>query len=268
LLYCFKGFAQEILFLEYEILNKGSLFIMLRKILMSIIDKIDRQKILLAGLLVAIGVLGRINGIVNPWDQPSELGLGLDVFFVIAAISIFSGVLLGKYYALIVPISVIIISDIFYAFVDPVNALIYTTYLFLFTITGYVFIALIGLYTKKKSKLNITFIPKILGAGIIGIIIYDLWTNLGFWISFSRAFPEYLPPTLGGLFTAYAGGIPMMIWHVLSGGIAIAIVVTPLVYLKERKILKNEFVLKPFEKYSIAGATAVLMTLSIISALI
>ena len=241
---------------------------------MNIIDKIDKQKILLAGLLVAIGVLGRIilhdffNGIMNPWEQSSELGLGLDVFFVIAAVSIFSGVLLGKYYALIVPISVIVISDIFYAFVDPVNALLYTTYLFLFTITGYVFIALIGLYTKKKSKLNIKFIPKILGAGILGIILYDLWTNLGFWISFSRAFPEYLPPNLGGLATAYAGGIPMMIWHILSGGIVIAVVAIPLLYLKEHKILKTDFTLKPFEKYSIAGATAILMTLSVISALI
>ncbi|PNX50222.1 MAG: hypothetical protein BV456_07385 [Thermoplasmata archaeon M8B2D] len=239
---------------------------------MDIIDKIDKQKLLLAGLLIAIGVLGRIilhdffNGIVNPWEQSGDLGL--DVFFVIAAVSIFSGVLLGKFYALIVPIAVIVISDIFYAFVDPVNALIYSTYLFLFTITGYVFIALIGLYTKKKSKLNLTFIPKILGAGILGIIIYDLWTNFGFWLSFSRAFPEYIPPTLGGLATAYSGGIPMMIWHILSGGIVIVIVAAPLLYLKEHKILKTEFVLKPLEKYSIAGATATLMALSVISALI
>jgi hypothetical protein len=60
----------------------------------------------------------------------------------------------------------------------------------------------------------------------------------------------------------------MMIWHILSGGIVIVIVATPLLYLKEHKILKTEFVLKPLEKYSIAGATATLMLLSVISALI
>lgn len=238
---------------------------------MNIIDKIDKQKILLAGLLVGIGVLLRIilhdffNSTANPWDQN---GLPLDVFFVIAVVSIISGILLGKYYTLIVPISVLLITDVFYAIVDPTNALIYTTYLFLFTMSGYVFIALIGFYTKKKSKVNMMFVPKLLGAGILGIILYDLWTNFGFWLSFSRAFPEYLPPTLGGLATAYAQGIPMMIWHTLSGAIAITIAIVPIMYLKEHKILKTDFTMKPFEKYSIAGVTAVLAILSIISALI
>ncbi len=241
---------------------------------MKINDKIEinNQKILLAGLLVAIGVLGRIilhdffYGIANPWDQ-SGLSV-LDVFFVIAAVSIFSGILLGKYYALIIPIIVIVISDVFYALVNPVNVLIYTTYLFLFTITGYIFISLIGFYTKKKSKLNITFIPKILGAGIVGIIIYDLWTNFGFWLSFSRLYPDYLSPTFGGLIEAYTWGMPVMIWHILSGFIAIIIIAVPLVYLKEHKILQTDFKLKPIEKYVIASATLFLMGVSIISAII
>ncbi len=241
---------------------------------MKINDKIEinKQKILLAGLLIAIGVLGRIilhdffNDIANPWDQ-SGLSV-LDVFFIIATVSIFSGILLGKYYALFIPIIVIVISDIFYAFVSPVNVLIYTTYLFLFTITGYIFISLIGFYTKKKSKLNITFIPKILGSGIIGIIIYDLWTNFGFWLSFSRLYPDYLSPTFGGLIEAYTWGIPVMIWHILSGAIAITIITIPLVYLKKHKILQADFKLKPFEKYVIASTTILLIGISIITAVI
>ncbi len=241
---------------------------------MKVIDriKIDKQKMLLAGLLIAIGFFGRIilhdffNNIVNPWEQSGLLGL--DVFFVIALVSIFSGFMLGKYYALIIPITVIILSDFFYASVNSVNVLLYTTYLFLFTISGYVFISLIGLYTKKKSKLNKMFIPKILGAGIVGIIIYDLWTNLGFWLSFSRVYPDYLSPTFAGLVTAYSWGIPVMIWHILSGAIAITVIAIPLVFLKEHKILKTDYSLKPFEKYSIASVTIILILISIISAVI
>jgi hypothetical protein len=236
---------------------------------MNIIDKIDKQKIILAGLLVAIGVILRIalhdyfNGIANPW---AEFGY-LDVFFVTAVVAIVSGILLGKYFTIIVPLSVLIITDIFYALVDPAaNIALYTSWLFLFTLSGYVIMALLGFYTKKKSKLNITFFPKILGAGVIGVIIYDLWTNFGFWLSYSKM--GWYPQTLEGLGSVYISGLPFMLWHIISTAIALTVVAIPLIYLKEHRILKTDFVLKPFEKYSIAGATAVLMVLSIVSALI
>jgi hypothetical protein len=236
---------------------------------MRIIDKIDKQKILLAGLLVAIGVILRIslhdffNGIINPW---AEFGY-LDVFFVTALIAIVSGILLGKYFTILVPLSVLIVTDVFYAIVNPAaNIALYTSWLFLFTLSGYVIISLLGFYTRKKSKLNIAFIPKILGVGILGVIIYDLWTNFGFWLTYSKM--GWYPQTLGGLGTVYAGGLPFMLWHIISTAIALTVVAIPLVYLKEHKIFKTDFTLKPFEKYSIAGATIILIIISIISALI
>ena len=119
---------------------------------MKINDKIeiDNQKILLATILIVIGVLCRIilhdffNSINNPW---AEFGV-LDVFFVIAAVSIISAILLGKYYTIAVPLIVLAITDGFYAFVNPVNIALYPTWLFLFTSSGYIFIALLSLYTK------------------------------------------------------------------------------------------------------------------------
>jgi hypothetical protein len=236
---------------------------------MNIFEKIDKQKVLLAGLLVAAGVILRIvlhdffNGIANPW---AEYGF-LDVFFVTALVAIVSGILLGKYFTIIVPLFVLVITDVFYAFADPsANLALFTSWLFLFTLSGYVIMALMGFYTKKKSKLNISFIPKILVVGIIAVIIYDIWTNFGFWLSYSKM--GWYPPTLEGLGTVFAGGLPFMLWHILSTAIALTIVVVPMVYLKEHKILKSEIVLKPFEKYSITGATAILMILSIITAVI
>jgi len=239
---------------------------------MNIGEKIENnmQKIILAGILVMIGVIGRVvlhdffNSIANPW---AEFGY-LDVFFVIAAVSIFSGILLGKYYVFIVPICVVAITDVFYALVDPANAgaAHWTSWLFLFTGSGYVFMALIGFYTKKKSKLNMMFIPKIFGAGILGIIIYDLWTNFGFWLTYSKL--GWYPATFEGLVTVYSGGLPFMLWHIISASIAIAVIAVPVVYLKEHKIISSEIILKPFEKYTIAGATLALIVLSIISAIL
>ena len=239
---------------------------------MNIIEKIDKQKLLLTGLLIIIGVISRIllhdffNGIANPWDA-SGFGV-LDVFFITAVIAIISGVLLGKYYTLIVPIVVMTITDTYYAFANSTYAglALYTSWLFLFTISGYVFIALLGSYLKKKSKLSFTFIPKFMGVGILGVVIYDLWTNFGFWLTYSKL--GWYPATFGGLATVYSGGIPFMIWHILSTTIALSVIAFQLIYFKEHKILKTDFTLKPFEKYSIACATAVLAILSIISAII
>jgi hypothetical protein len=228
----------------------------------------DRQKIMLAGLLIAIGVLGRLilhdffNGISNPF---AEFGF-LDVFFVVALVAIFSGVLLGKYYTFIVPLCVLIITDIYYAFVDPINAAIYTSWLFLFTLSGYVFIALIGAFTRKKSKLNMMFVPKLLGAGVVGIVIYDLWTNFGFWLAYSKL--GYYPQTIEGLGTVYLGGVPFMVWHLLSTSVALAVIIIPLMYLKKHEILTKEFVVKPIEKYVITGATVFLIVASILTAMI
>jgi len=230
--------------------------------------EIDNQKILLSCILIVIGVLCRIilhdffNSINNPW---AEFGV-LDVFFVIAAVSIFSAILLGKYYTIAIPIIVLAITDGFYALVNPLNIALYPTWLFLFTSSGYIFIALLSLYSKKKSKLNKIFIPKILGVGILGVVIYDLWTNFGFWLSYSRV--GWYPISLEGLATVYIGGIPFMIWHILSTAIAITLIIIPLVYFKEHKLIKSESMLKPVEKYVIASTTLFLMAVSIISAII
>jgi hypothetical protein len=136
----------------------------------------------------------------------------------------------------------------------------------LFTGSGYIFIALLSLFAKKKSRLNILFIPKILGVGIIGVVLYDLWTNFGFWLSYSRV--GWYPISLAGLATVYMEGIPFMMWHILSTAIAIIVIVIPLIYLTEHKLIKIEQMLKPVEKYVIASATLLLMAVSIISAFI
>lgn len=235
---------------------------------MNISNKIDKQKLMIASLLIMIGVLSRItlHDFFNSINNPFTTNGFLDVFFIIALISIFSGILLGKYFIFIIPICVIGITDIFYGIVDPINTALWTTWLFLFTISGYVFIAIIGLYTRKNSKFDMSFIPKILGAGIFGIIVYDLWTNFGFWLSYSKL--GFYPQTLAGLTSVFIGGLPFMLWHILSFSIVLTIILIPLIHYKDLSIISYKNILKPNEKIYILSVTLILITASIITAII
>lgn len=230
-------------------------------------ENINKQKLILAIALIALGVIGRIglhdffNGIINPIPT-NGFPVPLDVFFVVATVSIFSGLLLGKYYAILVPMCVIVITDVTYAIIDPKTASVWASSIFLFTWSGYTIIALIGSFAKRKEGIKITFIPKLLGAGALGVIFYDLWTNFGFWLGFSKL--GFYPQTLGGLATVYVGGIPSMIWHLISVTVALTIVAVPLIYLREHELLKKTIALKPMEKYIIASATLILMSASIL----
>lgn len=237
---------------------------------MDIIKNIDKQKVLLAGMLVAAGVLCRIflhdffSSVINPITT-NGFAAPLDVFFIIATVALLSGVLLGKYYTFIVPLGVITITDIFYAIVDPQTQGLWTTYLFLFTWSGYVIIALLGSRTKRKTEVNRQLIPRLLGAGVLGVVSYDLWTNFGFWLGFSKL--GFYPQTVEGLVIVYIGGIPTMLWHLLSASIAMTLVALPLVYFKEYEFLAKKFVSNPAERYIIVSLIIVLMAASIITAI-
>ena len=235
---------------------------------MKLFENINKQKIILSSLLISIGVFCRIflhdffNNINNPFSSNGFL----DVFFIIAVIAILSGILLGKYFVFIIPICVILITDIFYGIVNPINSALWTTWLFLFTTSGYIFIALIGFIIKRKSKINISFFPKILGAGVVSVIIYDLWTNFGFWLSYSKL--GFYSQNIQGLITVYIGGIPFMIWHMLSFSILLTTILIPIMLNIHLPLFSQKFILKPIEKVLILTATLTLMGASIITAII
>ena len=231
-------------------------------------NRIDKKKLMIASLLIIIGVSFRLalHDFFNSINNPFATSGYLDVFFIIALISIFSGILIGKYFTFIIPLCVIGITDIFYGIVDPINTALWSTWLFLFTTTGYIFIALIGFYSRKNSKFNFSFIPKILGAGIFSIIIYDFWTNFGFWLSYSKL--GFYPQTISGLITVFIGGLPFMLWHILSFSITLIIILIPIIHFKGLSKISYNIILKPKEKIYILSATLILITASIITAII
>ncbi len=224
----------------------------------------NKNRIMLAVFLVTIGSIIRIllhNNLpgppsifitVNGITQPMFM---LDLFFVVAIISLLSGILLGGYYTFIVPISVMIITDL----------VIGNNWILLFTWSGFAILGLFGYFLKSKKSLEVRHIPRILGVGIVGILIYDIWTNFGTWLGGPAWGYTY---TLEGLALCYTNALPFMFWHLLSTTIAMTLVIVPIVYLKENKITLPDFQIKPLERKISIIAPAVLMVLALISLLV
>ncbi|KAA0002449.1 MAG: hypothetical protein FE048_03760 [Thermoplasmata archaeon] len=214
------------------------------------------QQAITALSLIAIGIAGRIflrdflpntphiyitlNGITQPVFM-------MDMFFVVAAISLFSGILLKGYYSFIVPLSIMLITDIYYG----------NTYIFLFTWSGFVFIVLIGYLTKKGLSFNTKSIIKIAGAGVGSILLYDAWTNFGCWLG-------WYPHTLNGLTTCFVLALPFMLWHLVSTTCLITALSIPFLYVKE-KMPELHATIKPMETYVATSVSLSLAFLSIIA---
>lgn len=221
----------------------------------------NKNRLMIAVLLIAIGSIIRIllhNNLpgspsiyitINGITQPMFM---LDLFFVIALISLISGLLLGGYYTFIVPISTMIITDL----------ILGNNWILLFTWSGFALIGLVGYILKTKKSLSVRHIPRILGVGIGAILLYDIWTNFGTWLG------GWYTHTWEGLALCYTKALPFMFWHLLSTTIAMALVILPIVYLKEHKVTIPDFQINPFEKKISIAAPAILMLLALLGMLV
>lgn len=219
----------------------------------------NKNRILIAILLIAVGSIVRIllhNNLpsppsiyftINGLTQPMFM---FDLFFIVAIISLISGLLLGGYFTFIVPISTMIVSDI----------IIGNNWIILFTWSGFALIGYIGYILKTKNRMNIKHIPGALGVGIAGILLYDIWTNFGTWLGgWGYTY------TWEGLILCYTKALPFMLWHLLSTTITMIIVIVPIIYLKEHKITIPDFNITKMEKKVTIAVPVLLMILSVVS---
>lgn len=109
-------------------------------------------------------------------------------FAPIAAIALFSSVYLPRKYALIIPLSIIIISDFFLGWHNTI----------LFTWGSFLLIGIIGLYLKNHKNI-VNTLSATLGSSLLFFII----TNLGVWLM-----TAWYPKTLIGLVNCYTMAIP------------------------------------------------------------
>ncbi len=119
-------------------------------------------------------------------------------FAPIAAIALFGGVYLGRKWAIILPLSALLISDLFIG--------IYTWQIMLSVYLSFALIGLIGIWVKKRKNF-----PVVLGATLSGSVLFFIVTNFAVW-----AFSTMYPLTLQGLSACYIAAIPFF-RHTLLG---------------------------------------------------
>jgi len=205
------------------------------------ISHLMKKKLLIALTLLFIGIASRL-WLYNFLPSTPHIYITLagikqpifmmDIFFVIAAISLVAGRYLGSYFSFLLPLSIMAVTDI----------IIGNSMIFLFTWSGFTLMGSIGYASRQRKMLSF------FGFSIIAVIAYDLWTNFGCWLG-------WYSHDLNGLLLCYTLAIPFMLWHLVS-----TLAILPLFSLPFEKA--NVVTNVKYEKYSTIP-TAFLMMMSI-----
>ena len=134
------------------------------------------------------------------------------------------------------------------------------TTIFLFTWSGFVFIALLGGYVHRAQSSTTFSALHMAGLGVGSVLIYDIWTNFGCWLG-------WYPHTVNGLATCFTVALPFTLWHLLST-VAVVTAVTILLTLHNRTpVLRWSSQRYPslLHRYSPVAAAVCLALLSVAS---
>lgn len=151
--------------------------------------QLSKTKLSLAIFLIAFGAIGRI--ILK--DIPN-------VETVMVA-SLLAGSLLGGAYTVIVPLTIIALTDMYIG-----NDLI-----LLFTWSAWAIIGFFGWLVRKKRRYSYRFILILTGMGIISSLFFYLYTNFGVWLLW-----DMYPHNFAGLIQCYIMGLPFLKNNIVS----------------------------------------------------
>jgi len=110
-------------------------------------------------------------------------------FTPVAAIALFSGAYLNKKHALIVPLLLMVISDLVIGMHNVVA----------FTWGGFVLVSLLGIWIKKQKS-----VPRIIIASLASSLLFFVVSNFGVWLM------GWYPRTISGLFQCYVMAVPFL----------------------------------------------------------
>jgi len=110
-------------------------------------------------------------------------------FTPVAAIAIFSGVYLNKKQALIVPLLLMILSDLFLGMHNVV----------FFTWGGFVLVTLLGIWARNHKTFKV-----IVSTSVVSSVLFYILTNFGVWAM------GWYPQTAKGLLDCYILGLPFL----------------------------------------------------------
>lgn len=137
----------------------------------------NKTKIFFVVAIIALVVASRL--VKHPFN-----------FSPIIAVSIFSGFYLKKYWAVILPLIAMVVSDYFIGFYDwQIMASVYGSIVVAFLIGG--------LLASHKKWYNVFF------SAVVSSVLFFLITNFAVW-----AFFDWYPHTLSGLVSCFTLAIP------------------------------------------------------------
>jgi len=111
-------------------------------------------------------------------------------FTAVGAIAIFGGLYIPRRYAIVGPLLVMFVSDIFIGFYNlPTMIAVYASFILM---------TVIGLKTRNKKN-----IATVIGCTLLGSVLFYIITNWAVW-----AFGAMYPHTISGLFSSYYWALP------------------------------------------------------------
>lgn len=203
-------------------------------------------------VLVIIGIFSRFF-LVSLGIQPFP---NFEIIMVLTFVSLF---LIRPIFVFLIPLLSMIFSDMLLG--NPILTGSTMNSIVLFTYTGFLIASFVFLRTKDTThaslkKITITSIGLCVGIGMISTLMYDIWTNAGWW---------YLmyPHTMETFSTVFIAGIPFMLYHQLSTIFTFLTVAIPLGYLLANKHqLRLSDSHQRYEKIPLILATTILILLS------
>ncbi len=177
----------------------------------------------MAASLVMVGVAGRLafRGLL---PHGNELVM-FDMWVSIGAVSVLAGSLLGTRYGLLVPLAAMALSDLYIDTVLVGEGAAFVLEIAFFTWTGF---ALVGLLASRFGSL-VDFSPRgigtLTGAGLLGVLAFDAWTNFGVWLG------PFYAHDIAGLALCYTMAAPFTMGHLVTTTIVLPAIALPYLYL-------------------------------------
>lgn len=176
----------------------------------------NKFKITIAIALIIFGILGRLFLVKY---------VGIPNFEIITALALVSAFYLGRTWGLVVPLSVMAITDV----------AIGNNPILLFTWSAFAMIAIFGMIFKKldikSSKYQVLGLT---GVGVISSVFFFLYTNFGWWLM-----TNMYAHNLDGLIQAYIMGLPFFKNNLVGNLIFVPMFSGAAVYIKWLKTQKN-----------------------------
>lgn len=209
------------------------------------------QIILMIGLII-IGTLGRYV-LVELGIQP------FPNFEIIMVITFLAVMFLKPTIAIFVPLLSMIFSDLLIG--NPVFIGSQMNRIVMFTYSGFTMIALINVFNRDRFKkslggFRLKNAGMAAGLGVGFVLIYDVWTNIGWW---------YLiyPHNVNSLAAVFTAGIPFMVYHMISGVVTFVLVALPiLAYVSKKTSIESPIKIKNIHKIPVAVLALCLIALS------